>query len=92
MIMKGKQWLLKSVNDQKRYGFTIPEVIAVIAITGVLAAITAPSLKIFGQRSPTDASNQLSAVFRRTRAKAISQTSAYRIKVSVMNYSPPVRE
>ncbi|MGF1604359.1 MAG: GspH/FimT family pseudopilin [Thermosynechococcaceae cyanobacterium] len=60
-------------------GVTMPELMAVIAITGVLAAIAAPSMS-FGTEPLRDTTNRVSANLKMARSKAMAQTSAYRVR------------
>jgi prepilin-type N-terminal cleavage/methylation domain-containing protein len=60
-------------------GVTLVELLAVVAITGVLAAIAAPSISM-GNAPLKDSTNRVTANIKLIRAKAMSQTSAYRIR------------
>ena len=78
--MKGKlnEW---NVPHADVSGVTMPELIAVIAITGVLAAIAAPSVS-FGRQPLQDSTERVSSVLKLARSKAIAETSAYRVSAT----------
>jgi prepilin-type N-terminal cleavage/methylation domain-containing protein len=65
-----------ALNDA---GVTLVELLAAVAITGVLAAIAAPSIST-GNAPLKDSTNRVTANVKLIRAKAMSQTSAYRIR------------
>ncbi|MGB7416692.1 MAG: type II secretion system protein [Thermosynechococcaceae cyanobacterium] len=72
-----KQYLqTRKYSDQ---GFSLIEIIAVTTIVGVLAAMSAPSIQ-FGSQPLTDTNSRITANLKLIRAKAMAQTSAYRIR------------
>ncbi len=60
-------------------GFTLAETLVTIVILGVLTAIAAPTIR-FGNLPLKDTSANIAGNFKLLRAKAISQTSAYRMR------------
>lgn len=60
-------------------GLSIIEVVVVVGLIGFLAAIAAPAIT-FGTHPLRDTSNRIAANFKLARAKAMSKTSAYRIR------------
>jgi type IV fimbrial biogenesis protein FimT len=70
-------------------GFTLIESLVAIGLLGVLAAIAAPNIMAMGSRPLPDSTNKLVGQIRLARAKAISQTSAYRLRPEVINTSDP---
>ncbi len=63
----------------KNLGYTLPEVLAVVSIIGVLSTITGP-MKAWYENSLGNGTNQTVGLFNLIRMRAISTTSAYRIK------------
>ncbi|NCJ06534.1 prepilin-type N-terminal cleavage/methylation domain-containing protein [Synechococcales cyanobacterium C] len=59
-------------------GFTLPEAMAVIAVTGILAAFAIPQFG-FTNRPLQNGTYQLAGVFKQARMRAIATTSATRI-------------
>ena len=59
-------------------GLSLPELISVIAIIGVVCTVTAPGMKT-GKNALNDSSNRLSSIMKLARTQAMAQTSAYRI-------------
>lgn len=60
-------------------GVTLVELLAVVTITGVLAAIAVPSIS-FGTEPLQDTTTRIASNFKTMRIKAMSQTSAYRVR------------
>jgi prepilin-type N-terminal cleavage/methylation domain-containing protein len=60
-------------------GFTLLEMLAVIAIMGVLAALTGPVL-FWANKPLQNGTNQVVGILRQTRMRAIANTTAYRIR------------
>jgi prepilin-type N-terminal cleavage/methylation domain-containing protein len=60
-------------------GFTLAETLVTIVVLGILTAIAAPSIQ-FGNNPLKDASANIAGNLRLLRAKAVSQTAAYRIR------------
>ncbi|MBW4551838.1 MAG: hypothetical protein KME35_12115 [Aphanocapsa sp. GSE-SYN-MK-11-07L] len=63
------------------------ELLVVVVIIGILGAATAPSL-FFAHKPLKSATDQTAAIFKRARIRAISTTSAYRIRVDDETFSP----
>lgn len=60
-------------------GFTLVELLVIIALIGIMAAFSAPYIN-FGINPLKDTTNRVVSNFKLMRVKAMSQTSAYRIK------------
>jgi type IV fimbrial biogenesis protein FimT len=60
-------------------GFSLAETLVALAIAGVLATIMLPTFNL-ATNPLTDSSNRFSSIFSLARAKAMSKTSAYRIR------------
>lgn len=60
-------------------GVTLTEVVVVVLLVGIMAAI-APPLINFGNKPLTDTVNRIAGQFKLSRARAMAQTSAYRIR------------
>jgi prepilin-type N-terminal cleavage/methylation domain-containing protein len=65
-------------------GFTLAETLVTITILGVLTAIAAPNIMPMGSNPLKDTTNNIMGNLKMTRAKAMSQTSAFRMR-PVMN-------
>ena len=74
-----KQTKLFKIKTKNR-GFTLVETLAVVLILGVLAVIAGP-VKSWAENPLGDATNQTVGILNLIRMRAISTTSAYRIKV-----------
>lgn len=77
-----KQTLAKLATNlmmKSSQGFTLIEIITILAIIGILSAIAAPSL-LFANKPLQNATNILVGHFKQIRAKAMVTTSAYRLK------------
>jgi type IV fimbrial biogenesis protein FimT len=72
------------LRTQSVQGFTLIEALVTISVVGVLAAIAAPNITSTGSNPLRDSSNRLASQLRLTRAKAIAQTSAYRIRATMV--------
>lgn len=59
-------------------GFTLAETLVTIVVLGILTAIAAPTIR-FGNSPLKDTSANIAGNLRLLRAKAVSQTSAYRM-------------
>jgi prepilin-type N-terminal cleavage/methylation domain-containing protein len=81
--------LLKRTVTQNSTGFTLIEALITISVLGVLTAIAAPNIMAMGSRPLPDSTNRLVGQIRLARAKAISQTSAFRLRPEVINMSDP---
>jgi prepilin-type N-terminal cleavage/methylation domain-containing protein len=68
-------------------GLTLVELLVVIAIIGILGAFTAPSL-FFTHKPLKSATEQTASIFKQARIRAISTTSAYRIRVDTASFLP----
>jgi len=66
-------------TTSKDTGFTLIELLVIIALIGVMAAFSAPYIT-FGINPLRDTTNRIASTFKLIRVKAMSQTSAYRIK------------
>jgi prepilin-type N-terminal cleavage/methylation domain-containing protein len=76
-------------NQTASPGFTLIETLVAIVLVGVLGAIAAPNIMAMGSKPLPDSTNRLVGQIRLARAKAISQTSAYRLRPEVINVSDP---
>jgi prepilin-type N-terminal cleavage/methylation domain-containing protein len=70
-------------------GFTLIEVLVAIVVVGVLAAISAPSILHLGNNPLRDGTNKLASQIRMARTRAITETTAYRIRWDMLNPSDP---
>lgn len=74
------QLLSRSRKTRQIKGATLAEALVTIVILGVLGSIAAPNILATGSNPLPDTTNQIAGQFRSARAKAISQTSLYRIR------------
>ncbi|HEY9824671.1 MAG TPA: prepilin-type N-terminal cleavage/methylation domain-containing protein [Stenomitos sp.] len=70
-------------------GTTLPEVLLTVVLVGVLAAISGPNLLQMGNNPLDEGINRLAGQLRLARAKAIAQSSAYRIRWTMLNPGDP---
>jgi prepilin-type N-terminal cleavage/methylation domain-containing protein len=61
-------------------GFTLAETLVTITILGVLTAIAAPNVMPMGSNPLRDTTNNIVGNLKLSRAKAMSQTSAFRLR------------
>jgi prepilin-type N-terminal cleavage/methylation domain-containing protein len=61
-------------------GFTLAETLVTITILGVLTAIAAPNIMPMGSNTLKDTANNIAGNLKLSRAKAMSQTSAFRMR------------
>jgi prepilin-type N-terminal cleavage/methylation domain-containing protein len=64
----------------KQKGFTLAETLVTVTILGVLTAIAAPNIMPIGSNSLKDTTNTVAGNIKLMRAKAMSQTSAFRMR------------
>jgi prepilin-type N-terminal cleavage/methylation domain-containing protein len=74
-----KRSYLKVFHYSSRTGFTLAEVMVTVAVLGIMTAIAAPTIR-FGSNPLKDTSNRIAGNLKLLRAKAMSQTSAYRLQ------------
>ncbi|MGK7882008.1 MAG: Tfp pilus assembly protein FimT/FimU [Crocosphaera sp.] len=67
------------ITEKKNRGYTLLETLATISIIGILAVIAGP-VKSWVENPLANGTNQTVAIFNLIRIRAISTTSAYRIK------------
>lgn len=70
-------WWLHGKNKSNE-GFTLLEIMIVLLLAGIMAAMSAPYVT-FGINPLPDTTNRIASNFKLVRARAIGQTSAYRI-------------
>lgn len=79
LITKKLNRLRKNRKKKHSYqGFTLLELLIILALVGIMVAIAAPNIS-FGVNPLVDVTNRVAGNFKLVRAKAMSQTSAYRI-------------
>jgi Tfp pilus assembly protein FimT len=76
---------IKGFRRNRRIGgTTLAEVLVAISIVGVLGAVTAPNILATGAKPLPDSVNRMAGQLKLARAKAISQTSAYRVRMQAL--------
>lgn len=77
---------MRRVNMKNRFGFTIMELMVVISITAIIAAIGAPSaVGYLDRKAAVDASDQLFANLYRTKSLAIKNRAVGTINFDLAN-------
>jgi hypothetical protein len=82
--------LSRSRKARQIQGTTLAEALVAIVVIGILSAIAAPNILAMGSKPLPDAMNQIAGQFRSMRAKAIAQTTVYRIRPTNSNMSATV--
>lgn len=77
LLLKNTGSTLRPPQTQR--GFSVVELLITVAFVGILSAIALPRIS-FATRPLSDSSNRLTSSFKMVRAKAMSQTSAYRVR------------
>jgi prepilin-type N-terminal cleavage/methylation domain-containing protein len=62
-------------------GFTLIEILATVAIIGIVGALTVPAL-LWASKPLQNATNQTVGIFKQARMRAIATTTAYRIRAT----------
>jgi prepilin-type N-terminal cleavage/methylation domain-containing protein len=78
-IPRLNNFYLKGFNRSSSLGFTLTEVLVTLVVLGVLTTIAAPNIR-FGSNPLKDTSTRIAGNLKLLRAKAMSQTSAYRLQ------------
>jgi prepilin-type N-terminal cleavage/methylation domain-containing protein len=83
-------WLLNSLRASSQrgsmqQGFTLIEVLIVVVVVGILAAIAAP---MWAERPLRQGAQQTGSLFRQVRMRAMSNTTAFRIRPDLTSVIP----
>jgi prepilin-type N-terminal cleavage/methylation domain-containing protein len=83
-------WLLNSLRASSQrgsmqQGFTLIEVLIVVVVVGILAAIAAP---MWAERPLRQGAQQTGSLFRQVRMRAMSNTTAFRIRPDLTSVLP----
>lgn len=79
LLKKTKKNNLSFYPTDTQSGFSVLELMVTLGFVGILSAIAIPRIS-FATRPLGDSTNRLSSTFKMVRAKAMSQTAAFRVR------------
>ncbi|MGI0480206.1 pilus assembly FimT family protein [Geminocystis sp. CENA526] len=77
-----KELIFKVFKSRKKTGYTLLELLCLMTIMGIIGVLTAPRFLFNESKSASDGRNQIKGILQQTRGRAVSTTSAMRIKPS----------